>query len=318
LFAYLINPVVRFLQNHSLFFKNLRGPHIAEAYLACVILIAFLMHALAPGLLKEKGRYLTEIPASVDRIATGEIAADIGARYGWSQAQELQLKAVLTEHADAIRGLVGAATVAATTLISALLIVPILAIFFLSDGASMTRACIRLVSEGARRESAQSLADEINAMLKSYIRAKVILGALSFLFYSAAMLTLGFPHAIVLGVLGGILEFIPIIGWMTSAVTFLTIGSLTHAHWIWMAALLGLWRLTMDYFIAPRVVGKNLEIHPLIVIFGMMVGGAAGGIVGIYLSIPLLAVLRVIWLRSRENSTGEDAYSIDTFRAQRH
>jgi len=224
----------------------------------------------------------------------------------------------LAQHESAIRGLVGTATVAATTLISALLVVPILAIFFLSDGASMTSALVQLVPGEARRDRVQSLADEINAMLKSYIRAKVILGGLSFLFYSVAMLALGFPHAIGLGVVGGILEFIPIIGWMASAVTFLTIGSLAHAHWIWMALLLGLWRLTMDYFIAPRVVGKNLEIHPLVVIFGMMIGGAVGGIVGIYLSIPLLAVLRVIWRRSRENSTAEDAHSMDTMRTQQH
>jgi predicted PurR-regulated permease PerM len=318
LFAYLINPVVRFLQSHSLFFKDLRGPHIVEAYLACIILVGLMVHALAPGLFKDKGRYLTEIPASVDRIATGEIAADIGARYGWSQAQELRLKVFLAQHQDTIRGLVGAATVAATALISALLVVPILAIFFLSGGADMTRACIQLFSRAARRESVQVLADEINTMLKSYIRAKVILAGLSFLFYSVAMLALGFPHAILLAVLGGVLEFIPILGWMTSAVTFLAIGSLAHAHWIWMAALIALWRLTMDYFIAPRVVGENLEIHPLIVIFGMMVGGAVGGIVGIYLSIPLLAVLRVIWRRSRENSAAEDAYSLDTLRPQRH
>jgi len=319
LFAYLINPVVRFLQSHSLFFKDLRGPHIAEAYLVFVILIALLVHALAPGLLKDQGKYLNAIPASVDRIATGEIARDLGARYGWSQEQELRVKLFLAQHEGAIRGFVGTAAVAATTLISGILVIPILAIFFLSNGADMTRACIQLFSGAARRASVQVLADEINAMLKSYIRAKVILGGLSFLVYSVAMLALGFPHAIVLGVVGGILEFIPIIGWMTAAVTFLTIGSLAHAHWIWMAVLLGLWRLTMDYFIAPRVVGQNLEIHPLIVIFGMMVGGAVGGIVGIYLSIPLLAVLRVIWRRSKENSTAEDAaYSLDTFRPQRH
>ena len=315
LFAYLINPVVRFLQSHSLFVKDLRGPHIAEAYLVFVILIVLLVHALAPqSLLKDQGKYLNAIPASIDRIATGEIAGDIGTRYGWSQAQELRLKLFLAQHEGAIRGFAGTAAVAATTLISGILVIPILAIFFLSNGADMTRACIQLFSGAARRASVQVLAEEINAMLNSYIRAKVILGGLSFLVYSVAMLALGFPHAILLGVLGGILEFIPIIGWMTSAVAFLTIGSLAHAHWIWMAVLLGLWRLMMDYFIAPRVVGENLEIHPLIVIFGMMVGGAVGGIVGIYLSIPLLAVMRVIWRRSRENSTGEEAYSIDTFR----
>jgi predicted PurR-regulated permease PerM len=62
-----------------------------------------------------------------------------------------------------------------------------------------------------------------------------------------------------------------------------------------MATLLGLWRIIMDYWIAPRVVGHELEIHPLLAIFAVMVGGEIGGIVGIYLSIPLVAALRVIW-----------------------
>jgi predicted PurR-regulated permease PerM len=62
-----------------------------------------------------------------------------------------------------------------------------------------------------------------------------------------------------------------------------------------MAVLLGVWRLFMDYFISPRVVGENLEIHPLLVIFAVMVGGEIGGIVGIYLSIPLMVVIRVVF-----------------------
>ena len=53
----------------------------------------------------------------------------------------------------------------------------------------------------------------------------------------------------------------------------------------------------MDYAIAPRVVGHELEMHPLLAIFTVMVGGAVGGIVGIYLSVPLVAALRVIWRR---------------------
>jgi len=53
----------------------------------------------------------------------------------------------------------------------------------------------------------------------------------------------------------------------------------------------------MDYWIAPRVMGHELEIHPLLAIFTVMVGGAVGGIVGIYLSVPIVAALRVIWHR---------------------
>jgi predicted PurR-regulated permease PerM len=101
-----------------------------------------------------------------------------------------------------------------------------------------------------------------------------------------------------LGLLAGVLEFIPVAGWMMAAITIVTVGVLTHSHWIWMAALLGVWRILIDYWIAPRVVGHELELHPLLAIFTTMVGGAVGGIVGIYLSVPLVAALRVVLRRS--------------------
>jgi predicted PurR-regulated permease PerM len=132
-------------------------------------------------------------------------------------------------------------------------------------------------------------------MLQRYIRAKVILGGLSLLFCSIAMLLLGFPNAIGLGILAGILEFIPVAGWMTATATIVTVGVLTHSHWIWMLALLAVWRILMDYGISPRVMGHELEMHPLLAIFTVMVGGAIGGIIGIYLSIPTAAALRVLY-----------------------
>jgi predicted PurR-regulated permease PerM len=91
------------------------------------------------------------------------------------------------------------------------------------------------------------------------------------------------------------LEFIPIAGWMMAATTITGFGVITHSHWIWMLALLGIWRVVMDYAISPRVIGHQLEIHPLLAIFTVMAGGAVGGIAGIYLSIPLVATLRVVW-----------------------
>ena len=64
-----------------------------------------------------------------------------------------------------------------------------------------------------------------------------------------------------------------------------------------MFTLLAVWRILMDYGIAPRVMGHELEIHPLLAIFTLMVSGAVGGIVGIYLSVPLVAASRVIYRR---------------------
>lgn len=297
LFAYLINPIVQFLQRHSLFFKNLKGPHVLEAYLALLIFIALVAYGLAPGILGHTGKLFKQIPALMDGLSTGEIVTQMGSKYGWTDTEELRLKSLLLQHQSDIQRFARTLEFSTPTVIAELILIPILAIFFLSYGTNIANSLIPLVSTRNNLEAVQRLVGDLNVMFKHYIRAKIILGGLSFIFYSAAMLVLGFPHAIALGLLGGILEFIPVAGWIISAITISSVGALTHAHWIRMAALLGVWRLLMDYGIAPRVMGHELEIHPLLAIFTLMVGGAIGGIVGVYLSVPLVAALRVI-LRS--------------------
>ena len=295
LFAYLIDPVVRLLQRHSLIFRNLRGPHVAEAYLCLLILIPLTIHLVAPGSLGKTTKLAKQIPAFVSDISTGEIVTQIGGKYSWSEPQQQRLKSLLVQHQASIQGVARGLERSAFSALAGLVVIPILAIFFLSDGANMVDRLIRMVATNDNLEELRSLAGELNSMLHHYIRAKVTLAGLSLVFFSLATLLLGYPHFLALGLLAGILEFIPVAGWMTSAVAIISIGAITHAHWIWMAALIGLWRLLMDYGISPRVMGHELEIHPLMAIFAVMMGGAIGGIVGIYLSVPFVAMLRVLW-----------------------
>ena len=293
LFAYLINPIVRFLQRHSLFFKNLRGPHVVEAYLAVIILLLLVSHGLFPEFRRNAGQLIKEIPALADRVSSGEIASNLG----WAEERTAQIRLFLQRHRPNIERTFGEMEQSAPSVFAAIFVIPILAIFFLSDGENLANQIIHLVATKDNLAAIQSLAAELHAMLQHYIRAKVIFGGLSFLYCTMAMLLLGFPNALALGVLAGILEFIPVAGWMIAAATIVSAGVLSHSHWIWMLVLLVLWRISMDYFIAPRVMGHELEIHPLLAIFTLMVGGAVGGIVGIYLSIPLVATLRVIYRR---------------------
>jgi predicted PurR-regulated permease PerM len=297
LFAYLINPIVRFLQRHSLFFKNLRGPHVLEAYLAIIALAVLLSHGLFPEFRKSAGQLLASIPTLTDRVSSGEIANNLGSNLGWADEQANQIRIFLQRHRANVERAAATIEQSAPAALAGFVVIPILAIFFLSDGENLANQVIHLVSAKDNRAAVQSLADELHMMLQRYIRAKVILGGLSLLYCSIGMLLLGFPNAIPLGILAGILEFIPMAGWMTAAATIVTAGILTHSHWIWMLALLAVWRILMDYGIAPRVMGHELGIHPLLAIFTLMVGGAVGGIVGIYLSIPLVAALRVIYRR---------------------
>jgi predicted PurR-regulated permease PerM len=62
-----------------------------------------------------------------------------------------------------------------------------------------------------------------------------------------------------------------------------------------MAAALTVWRLFQDYFATPRIMGRHLEIHPLAAISAVLVGAEIGGIVGIFLAVPVMASVRVIW-----------------------
>lgn len=295
LFAYLIDPVVRFLQRHSLIFKNLRGPHVAEAYLCLLILMPLVIHFVAPGSLGKTTKIAKQVPAFVAGISTGEIATQIGGKYGWSEPQQQRLKSLLVQHQASIESISRGLERSAFSVLAGLVVIPILAIFFLSDGANMADSLIRMAATKDSLEELQSLARDLNSMLHHYIRAKVTLAVLSLVFFSLATLLLNFPHFLALGLLAGLLEFVPVAGWMASAVAIISIGAMTHAHWIWMAALVGLWRMLMDYWISPHVMGHELEIHPLLAIFAVMVGGAIGGIVGIYLSVPLVATLRVIY-----------------------
>jgi predicted PurR-regulated permease PerM len=297
LFAYLINPIVRFLQRHSLFFKNLRGPHVLEAYLALIVFTVLLSHGLFPQFRKNASQLLVAVPTLTDRVSSGEIANNLGNSLGWADEQADQIRIIFQRHRANVERAAANIEQSAPVVLAGLVVIPILAIFFLSDGESLTNQVIHLVSTKENHAAVRSLADELHVMLQHYIRAKVILGGLSLTYCSVAMLVLGFPNAIVLGVFAGMLEFIPVAGWITAAAIIVTAGVLTHAHWIWMLALLVVWRILMDYAIAPRVMGHELEIHPLLAIFTLMVGGAVGGIAGIYLSIPLVAALRVIYRR---------------------
>src|SRR5271157_1636352 len=173
--------------------------------------------------------------------------------------------------------------------------IPILAAFILRDGRPMVDALIEAVDPGLDTLPTRILR-RIDTMLAKYMRAQFILAGLSFGFYSASMLVLRFPYAIALGLLGGALEFLPMVGWIISAAAILTVGFLTHSHWIWMAGLLVAWRLVQDYVNSPRIMGNSLDLQPLTVVFALMVGGQVGGIAGVYLSVPIAAVLRIVWL----------------------
>jgi predicted PurR-regulated permease PerM len=230
-----------------------------------------------------------------------------------SAAQQKRIQQLLARHRAFLdhvseRAAATAAYVAASAIW--LFAVPILAVFILLDGRQVVDAIIEASERRGHRTALKRILGRVDTMLGKYMRAQLALAGLSFGFYSVSMLVLRFPDAIALGVLGGVLEFLPTVGWIASAVTILTVGFLTHSHWIWMAGLLVAWRLAQDYVFSPRLMGENLGLQPLTIVLALMVGGQVGGIAGVYLSVPIVAVLRIVWLEyfsTQDSSTGVTA-----------
>jgi len=118
--------------------------------------------------------------------------------------------------------------------------------------------------------------------------------------YSGFLWMMGVPYFLVLGTIGGLLEFIPLLGPLTAGVIMVTVALLTsYQHWAILVVFLVVWRLIQDYVSSPRIMGESMELHPLAAIFGVMAGAEIAGILGIYLSIPVMASLRIVFRRWR-------------------
>jgi predicted PurR-regulated permease PerM len=178
--------------------------------------------------------------------------------------------------------------------------VPILAAFFLKDARAFSNVALTFVHSKAQREFLQGVISDMNVMLAQFIRAQLTLAALSWIAYGFFLGLMEVPYALMLASAGGILEFIPVVGPLVASVLILGVAVLTgYPHWVVILIFLVAWRLIQDYAVSPRVMGKTMELHPLAAIFGVLAGGEIAGVLGVYLSIPVMASLRIVWRRWR-------------------
>jgi predicted PurR-regulated permease PerM len=107
------------------------------------------------------------------------------------------------------------------------------------------------------------------------------------------------PYGALLAGLAAALEFIPVLGPLTAAVTIVLVAALSgHASLIlWVLLFLGGYRLFQDYVLQPYLMSSGVALHPLWIIFGALAGEQIAGVPGMFLSIPALATLRVVVVR---------------------
>jgi predicted PurR-regulated permease PerM len=185
-----------------------------------------------------------------------------------------------------------------------LVLVPILAFFLLKDADGFRRSALQMFPRGRWRWRADEFFQDVNSTLAAYIRAQLtaclVVGGLS----SLGFALMGLPSPLVLGVIAGALEFIPLVGPLIMALLATLLALLYSGPGMALAVLLflGVLRIAQDYFIYPRIIGKGIHLHPLAVILAILCGAELAGVAGIFLAIPVIAIVTVSyrhWLEHR-------------------
>jgi len=225
---------------------------------------------------------------------------------GWLETWRPQITIFLAQQTVGIGDMavpvlkrIGPGIVAGLGNVVAAVLIPILSFFFLKDGRAMRQAIVESVPV-RRRELATEILDDLHVLVAQYIRALVLLAIATFTAYSIFLSAMGVPYPVLLAGVAGVLEMIPFVGPLTAAVVALLVAGVSgYSHLLWIAVFLGLYRLFQDYVLSPNLLSSGVELHPLLVLFGVLAGEQVAGIPGMFFSVPVIAALRIVLVRMR-------------------
>ncbi|HEV7376530.1 MAG TPA: AI-2E family transporter [Pyrinomonadaceae bacterium] len=186
-----------------------------------------------------------------------------------------------------------------------LILIPILSFFLLNDADDFRRSALQMLPRGRWRWRGDEFFQDVNSTLAAYIRAQLTACLLIGVICTLGFVVLGVPFPLVLGVLAGLLEFIPLVGPLVVGIIAALVTSFspdTTTSAIWVVLFLGVLRVVHDYAIYPRLVSHGIHLHPLAVILAILSGAELAGIAGIFLAIPVIAIATVSyrhWLEHR-------------------
>ena len=182
------------------------------------------------------------------------------------------------------------------------LAISIIAFYLVKDAARLRTFLDRITPPGYREELA-CLREEINRVWTHFFRGQVVLCVIIGLAVFVAMAVVGFPNAGLMGLIAGLLEVIPNFGPVLATIPALLIAFFQGSTYLplspfWFAVLvLGIYTLIQqaeNAYLVPRVMGRRMRLHPVIVFVGVLGGGYLAGALGVFLAAPILGTLRVL------------------------
>jgi len=301
--AYALNGAVDFLERRRL------GPVRLPRALAVLVVVLVFLAALGalvlivvPVLRTELPLLQAQIPDALTRLNT--LLAPHLNQFGihikldGSSIRSILTQQIMTSSEEVWTTVLASARVGGTAVLGWLataILIPVVLFYLLLDWHLLLLHLQTFVPRRWVRQTVD-MAQEVNALLAQYLRGQLLVMLVLALYYSAALALAGFDVALPVGILTGLLVFIPYLGFGLGLLLALTAAVLQFSDWsgvIAVAIIYGAGQVIEGFFLTPRLVGERIGLNPLAVIFALLAFGQLFGFVGVLLALPASAVLMV-------------------------
>jgi predicted PurR-regulated permease PerM len=310
LLAYLLHPIVAGIRRRT---RASRGLAVLLVYIVLLLIFVGTTTGLGVAVSQRMTRFAVylgdlsnQLPAQIEALAN--LVITIGP---WQiDLSQINLEPVLSELAAAVRpllsqtgSLLASVAMATASAVTVAFLVMILGYYLLLDFSTWDDHFLSLVPE-AYRGDAQRLLSESSQLWNAFLRGQAILALIIGSVTSLLLTILGVRFSLVLGIIAGLMEFIPLFGPIIAALLSVLVALFQGSNWWGLSQLVyGLIVIAVfvilqqveNNILVPRIIGRSLNLHPLTVLLAVLAGGMLAGVIGLLLAAPIVASLR-LWL----------------------
>src|SRR5256714_13584209 len=311
--GYILLPVVRAFENRL---TNQRSLAAAIVFVAVVLVLAGGIRFLAPLAVEQGQTFQRSLPTLIAN-AQNTLAETLD-QMGAEDLVPIVFGPISTAPLEVSRNVATLALpfiVGFSHFLLEFLVFLIGTFFFLRDWPRLIRWLQGVVPPASRHELLP-LGEQVSILLSRYVRGQLLLVAIMATATTIGLTFFGVPFSLVLGLLTGVLEVIPIIGPITAGAIacLVALGNPNPFGWSQLAyvgavaVMYTVLRHAEDYFVIPLVIGRIVRLHPALVIFSLLSGGAVFGLIGVVLAVPVAATLRLVLIYVSAKLRDEDPF----------
>ncbi|MGA9341987.1 MAG: AI-2E family transporter [Rhodanobacteraceae bacterium] len=305
LFAYLGDPLVDRMERwHVGRWRLGRGFSVALVFLVVLVVLVAILLILVPFLERQIARFITQFPVWIDWFQN-EAAPWLQKHVGISPdlLDTEQLRTMMQTHWKEAGGLaalviahVSRSGLAVVGWIFNLVLIPVVGFYLLRDWDLLVERVHALVPRSVEPTAAR-LGRESDKVLGAFLRGQlsvmIALGA----YYAIALFLVGIDVGPLIGMLAGLISFVPYLGFMIGIIAALLAAVVQYHDWLHLLLVLGVFAIGQSlegYVLVPKLVGDRIGLHPVAVIFAVLAGGELFGFVGVLLALPVASVAMVL------------------------